>query len=513
MRLFPLLLTYVALFLPLTAFSADSARPADIVFLSDFGLQDDAAAQCKAAIYNVYGQARVTDMTHNIPPYNKAIASFLLADAAKVWPSGTVFLAVVDPGVGSSRKMVALRTKTGHIFVGPDNGLFTFPVRKLGFSAAVSLDNPKYFREGSSRPSPQSMPGLPPIITSTFHGRDIFAPVAAHLASKPSLFPLLGRQLSSLVMLDDVQYLPADPNSSRKQDTTPELPSAEVSTKALSGEIIYTEAPFGNVWTNIDAATIAAIGLVHGATITVELNGKQLSVPYVTTFSKVPENSPLAYVNSRGLFSLALNMGDFSKRFSIKGGERVRILLAESDIVDVMSMAGDLMYFDIRYATTNNFTGKKVYPEARCYLRRDAARALLKAAATARSISSQQFGICAHDCYRPLSVQKIFWGILPDERYVANPAKGSRHNRAMAVDVYPCDYSGKPLPAPTPYDDFSEKAHRTYTGAGKEATGNSRLLESIMADAGFVGMPTEWWHYDYSGWEKAPVLDQPFSAD
>ena len=357
------------------------------------------------------------------------------------------------------------------------------------------------------------MPGLPPIITSTFHGRDIFAPVSAHLAKNPSVFPLLGRQLPAPIMLDAAQYVPAGPQASKKPATEQQLPAAEISTKALSGEIIYTEAPFGNVWTNIDSESVSAIGLIHGATLNLELDGKPLSVQYVTSFSKVPQGQPLGYVNSRGLFSLALNMGDFSKRHNIKGGERVSIALSDGDIVDVMAMSGELMRFDIRYASTNNFTGKKVYPQARCYLRRDAARALLKAAATARSISSKQFGICAHDCYRPLSVQKIFWGILPDERFVADPAKGSRHNRAMAVDVYPCDYSGKPLPAPTPYDDFTDKASRSYTGAGKEATENSKLLESIMTAAGFVGLPTEWWHYDYSGWEKAPVLDQPFSPD
>lgn len=513
MRTLPLLLALFLVFVPATARSSGSDKSADIVFLSDFGLQDDAVAQCKAAVYNVYNQARVTDMTHNIPPYNKALASFLLADAAKIWPSGTVFLAVVDPGVGSSRKMVALRTKTGHIFVGPDNGLFTYPVRKLGFAAAVSLENPKFFREGSVNPAPQSMPGLPPIITSTFHGRDIFAPVAAHLAQKPSVFPLLGRPLPALVMLDEAPYLPGGAQDSGKARPEQALSAAEVSTKSLSGEIIYTEAPFGNVWTNIDADAIASIGLIHGTTLRLQLDGKPLPVRYVTAFSKVPQGEALAYVNSRGLFSLALNMGDFSKKYAIRGGERVSISISDSDIVDVMAMAGDLMRFDIRYASTNNFTGKKVYPEARCYLRRDAARALLKAASAARAVSSRQFGICAHDCYRPLSVQKIFWAILPDERFVADPAKGSRHNRAMAVDVYPCDYSGKPLPAPTPYDDFSEKASRSYTGAGKAATANSKLLESIMTAEGFTGMPTEWWHYDYSGWDKAPVLDQPFSAD
>jgi len=289
--------------------------------------------------------------------------------------------------------------------------------------------------------------------------------------------------------------------------------SAELSTSCVSGQILYVEAPYGNVWTNIITEDIAAAGLIRGTTLTLELNGKALTVPFVSFFSQAPKGSPLAYINSRGLFSLALNMDDFSKRHNLDGGEPLKIRISDLDLVDVMAMSGDLIGFDIKYATADNFTGKKVYPLPRCYLRRDAALALLKAAASARAISSKQFGICAHDCYRPLSVQKIFWAIMPDERYVADPAKGSRHNRAMAVDVYPCDYSGKPLPAPTAYDDFTEKAHRNYSGAGKEATENSRLLEALMNEAGFQGLATEWWHYDYNGWDKAPVMDIAFSAE
>ncbi|MBI4056546.1 MAG: M15 family metallopeptidase [Elusimicrobia bacterium] len=161
---------------------------------------------------------------------------------------------------------------------------------------------------------------------------------------------------------------------------------------------------------------------------------------------------------------------------------------------------------DIRYATDNNFTGKKVYPAAVCGLRKSVADRL---AAVAREFEAMGYQLKVYDCYRPLSVQKRFWALVPDERYVANPAKGSRHNRGAAVDVTLVDKSGKELEMPSAYDDFSEKAHRDYTGATPMALRNKEILEKVMIHHGFVGLPTEWWHFDAQGWEKYPIEDIP----
>lgn len=161
---------------------------------------------------------------------------------------------------------------------------------------------------------------------------------------------------------------------------------------------------------------------------------------------------------------------------------------------------------DIRYATTNNFTGKQVYPAARCLLRRDVAMRLLKVQEKLRGMG---YRLIVFDCYRPLSVQKAFWAILPDERYVADPAEGSRHNRGAAVDVSLADSTGKPLAMPTEYDDFSEKASRSWKGSSAEAQGNAMLLETVMMAEGFIPFPSEWWHFDASGWEIYPVSDFP----
>lgn len=122
------------------------------------------------------------------------------------------------------------------------------------------------------------------------------------------------------------------------------------------------------------------------------------------------------------------------------------------------------------------------------------------------ALRPRKLGLRVLDCYRPLSVQKKFWELVPDERYVANPNKGSRHNRGFAVDLTLVDREGRELPMPSAYDDFSEKAHRDFPAPG--AAGDNRaLLKAAMEREGFLGLPTEWWHFDFRGWEKAPLLD------
>ena len=164
---------------------------------------------------------------------------------------------------------------------------------------------------------------------------------------------------------------------------------------------------------------------------------------------------------------------------------------------------------DVRYATPDNFTHQAVYPTARCLLRRSAAERLAEAAVEFEGMGLR---LKVFDCYRPLSVQRRFWALVPDERYVADPAKGSRHNRGAAVDVSLADAGGRELPMPTGYDDFSQRAHRDWAGAPAEAAKNRALLERVMARHGFVGLATEWWHFDAAGWEKFPVEDVPFEA-
>lgn len=171
---------------------------------------------------------------------------------------------------------------------------------------------------------------------------------------------------------------------------------------------------------------------------------------------------------------------------------------------------------DIRYATPDNFTGQSVYPSARCYLQAEVAQRLVRAH---RALKRQGLGLKVYDCYRPFSVQERFWAIMPDERYVLEPrrengviVKSSRHNKGAAVDVTLVDASGRELPMPTGYDDFTDKAHRDSKAAAPEQRANSILLEKVMAAEGFEPLPTEWWHFDGLGWQQYPPLDLPLPA-
>ncbi len=161
---------------------------------------------------------------------------------------------------------------------------------------------------------------------------------------------------------------------------------------------------------------------------------------------------------------------------------------------------------EIRYATENNFTGKKLYDVDKCFLRKIVA---MKLDSVQRELEKIGLGLKVWDCYRPLSVQKVLWSIVPDERYVANPAKGSRHNRGCAVDLTLVDSLGNELPMPTGYDDFTEKAHRDYFDLPDTLIKNRQILENVMKKYGFIPLSTEWWHFDFKDWEKFQILDIP----
>jgi len=128
------------------------------------------------------------------------------------------------------------------------------------------------------------------------------------------------------------------------------------------------------------------------------------------------------------------------------------------------------------------------------------------------ALAGQKLGLKLWDCYRPLSVQRKFWALVPDARYVANPAKGSRHNRGAAVDLTLVDATGRELDMGTAFDDFSERAHRDARDVSEAARGHRATLEAAMAAEGFLGMPTEWWHFDYGDWRKYPIADVPLDG-
>lgn len=187
-------------------------------------------------------------------------------------------------------------------------------------------------------------------------------------------------------------------------------------------------------------------------------------------------------------------------------------IILPSDFVDIAEEDSDIL-LDMRYASENNFAHKKVYPKARCLLRPPVAAALLR---VQQRLREQEKQLLLWDCYRPFHVQELFWKLVPDPKYVARPlrnkgepSRGSKHNRGAAIDLTLADATGSPLPMPTDHDDFSERAHRDARGIPANAAQNARLLEGAMQAEGFIGIDTEWWHFDYKGWQKYDLSDEP----
>ena len=159
---------------------------------------------------------------------------------------------------------------------------------------------------------------------------------------------------------------------------------------------------------------------------------------------------------------------------------------------------------DMKYATTDNFTGQVLYPSDRCLLREPVAYRLMRAQ---RNLRAQGLGLKVFDCYRPIEVQKKMWSIYPNSDYVANPASGSRHNRGASVDVGLVDARGREMPMPSKFDEFSERSHLDYGEASAEELRNRQVLQETMRQVGFVPVMTEWWHFDSPDWREYPLSD------
>lgn len=260
-----------------------------VLFLSDFGTRDGAVAACKGVMVGIAPDARIVDLTHDVPPYDIEAAGEVLEQALPYYPTGTVAVAVIDPGVGSERKAIAILTRRGHVLVGPDNGLFTLVMQTEGVERAVELRETRYFRAARA--------------SSTFHGRDIFAPVAAHLAA--------GTPLDSL----------GPPIVPMQLDVRP----ARIVGGRVVGSVRYIEDPYGNVVTDIPATFMDSLTARVGDSLEVRLPLRTLRLPWRNTFSDVPPGQALALMHSRGILSFSINQGDFATRFGVKRKDSVSI--------------------------------------------------------------------------------------------------------------------------------------------------------------------------------------------
>jgi S-adenosylmethionine hydrolase len=263
------------------AAQASSARPA-IVFMTDFGTANDAVAICRAVIYGIAPDVRITDITHQVTPFSIEEASRFLYGVTPYYPAGTVFLVVVDPGVGTSRKAIAVKSKKGQYFILPDNGVITPVLDRDGLAEAREITNQHWMIETP--------------LSSTFHGRDIFSPAAAHLAAGWE-FNLVGPPVQQLVRLS--------------------VKSAAVSDKGIEGDIIGLDDPFGSLITNIPGESLKNLGYTVGEKVLLQINKKMIALPYAKTFMDVAVGESLLYVDSRGRVGIAVNQDNYSKKFNI----------------------------------------------------------------------------------------------------------------------------------------------------------------------------------------------------
>jgi S-adenosylmethionine hydrolase len=262
---------------PASASRNPSVRTA-IVFMTDFGTANDAVAICKAVMIGIAPDARVMDITHQVTPFSIEEGARFLAGVSPYYPAGTVFVAVIDPGVGTSRRAVVVKTKKGQYFVLPDNGLVSPVVERDGLDSAREITNTSWM--------------IGENVSSTFHGRDIFSPVGAHLAAGWD-FTLVGPAVPQLVHL-----------TSKVSNTTD---------KGIDGDLIGLDDPFGSVITDIPAEEFKTLGYKIGDRVTVLLDKKPFTLPYVKTFMDVPVGDPLLYVDSRRRMAMALNERNFSQ--------------------------------------------------------------------------------------------------------------------------------------------------------------------------------------------------------
>ena len=258
-----------------------------ITLMTDFGLKDPYVAEMKAVILGICPNAVIIDITHEVAKFNIRMGAYVLASAVPYFPEGAVHVGVVDPGVGTRRRPIVIQTKQS-FFVGPDNGLLVLAAEKQGIICIHELANPRF---------------MLPKVSSTFHGRDIFAPAAAHLLNgvKPEEF---GPEI--------------------REAAKPEFAKTTQRNGVLIGEVLHVDG-FGNIITNINEKEVAQ-SHVKGA-VNVELASYKLKLKLGKAYGEVEPQEPLALIGSHGFLEIALNQGNAAEKFETKPGDKIKLLL------------------------------------------------------------------------------------------------------------------------------------------------------------------------------------------
>jgi S-adenosylmethionine hydrolase len=264
-----------------------------IVYQSDFGLKDGAVSEMKGVAIGVSPDLKLYDLTHEIPNYNIWEASYRLYQTVSYWPKGTVFVSVVDPGVGTFRKSIVLKTNTGQFIVTPDNGTLTLVAQTYGIAGIREIDEVKNRRPGSGK-------------SYTFHGRDVYSYTAARLAAGVITFEQVGPELPKQVV--SILYQQSVFEGGK-----------------LKGTIDIHDVQYGNIWTDIGEGLVKQLNPKYGDLLHLKIFNKgklvhESDAPYSETFGSVPEGKPLAYLNSLMQLSFALNMGSFADAYKIGSG-------------------------------------------------------------------------------------------------------------------------------------------------------------------------------------------------
>jgi S-adenosylmethionine hydrolase len=256
-----------------------------VALYTDFGLNDPYVGQLKGAVKTVNPGAELLDLSHDSTVFDVSSASYLLAKSTRTLPAGTIIIAVVDPGVGSARAALAVRTGAGRIYIAPDNGILTEVLAREGLTEARLIENKDLFLPGEA--------------SSTFHGRDIFAPVAAHLANGTAL-DAVGPKAEKLLRLP--------------RNTATVMPNL------AKGLVLFIDH-YGNILTNIPGSELAK--LRSGQLLNLTIKGKPVPVPFLRTYAEAPDDRPFALVNSDGEFEIAIAKGSAAKKLGVSPGDPV----------------------------------------------------------------------------------------------------------------------------------------------------------------------------------------------